>query len=307
VNGEPTGWGGRALAWFVPRLPHRRVRVLRLILSVFVLLDIHLLVNDPIPLSHSPELYHPLFWARLLHLPEVSVPLAWTLYAAIWAGCLLAVSGRLPRAGGLLLAAAFSWWTMIGFSYGKVDHDHLALGVALWVCATVPDPAPGTSPDEPDELAGWAVRCVQVAVVATYFLSALTKLRSGQWEFASWPTSAILTWAIVRRPHGLGQFLLPYPQLLRAMQWFSYLAEWSSLVVLWLRGRALLVAGLFWLGFHLGTAAILYIHFAPTLVCWLAFAPLERLPGWLADRRRALAGRLGRRRATAGWGPRAGG
>ena len=63
------------------------------------------------------------------------------------------------------------------------------------------------------------------------------------------------------------------------MQWISFLAELTSLVVLWLRGRALLAAALFWMGFHVFTVAMLYIHFAPTVICWLAFAPLERLLG----------------------------
>ncbi|MGI3786222.1 MAG: hypothetical protein ACRYG2_36215, partial [Janthinobacterium lividum] len=34
------------------------------------------------------------------------------------------------------------------------------------------------------------------------------------------------------------------------------------------------------MGFHVFTVALLYIHFAPTVVCWLAFAPLERLLPW---------------------------
>ena len=105
--------------------------------------------------------------------------------------------------------------------------------------------------------------------------------------------SSILLWAIVRRPHGLGQFLLPYPELLHLMQWFSFTAELTAVVVLWLRGRALLAAALFWMGFHVFTVAILYIHFAPTAICWLAFAPLERLGPWLRRvkaRRRERAG-----------------
>jgi hypothetical protein len=65
------------------------------------------------------------------------------------------------------------------------------------------------------------------------------------------------------------------------MQWGSFIAELTSVVVLWLRGRALLLAALFWLSFHLFTVTILYIHFAPTLICWLAFAPLERIVPWL--------------------------
>ena len=134
-------------------------------------------------------------------------------------------------------------------------------------------------------------------MVFTYFLSALTKVRSGGWSLTSWPESSILMWAIVRRPHGLGQFLMAYPELLHLMQWFAFAAELTSVVVLWLRGRALLVAALFWLSFHVFTAAVLYIHFAPTLICWLAFAPLERFGPWL---RGVIAGwrqRTGRRSA----------
>jgi hypothetical protein len=94
----------------------------------------------------------------------------------------------------------------------------------------------------------------------------------------------------------LGQFLIPYPELLRVMQWFAFVAELTSVVVLWLRGRALLLAALFWMGFHVFTVTILYIHFAPTAVGWLAFAPLERLGPWL---RRVKAGRRERARRRA--------
>jgi hypothetical protein len=166
--------------------------------------------------------------------------------------------------------------------------------VAVWVLPTVGVVEGRWRSSVRSVQAGWALRCIQIAVVFTYFLSAITKIRSGGWSLTSWPESAILTWAIIRRPHGLGQFLLPYPGLLRLMQWFAFLAELTSLVVLWLRGRALLAAALFWLGFHVFTAAILYIHFLPTLVCWLAFAPLERLsPGLrrVVARRRQRAGR----------------
>lgn len=76
---------------------------------------------------------------------------------------------------------------------------------------------------------------------------------------------------------------MPHPGLLHVMQWFAYLAETTSVVVLWLRGRRLLCAALFWLGFHVFTVVILHIHFAPTLVRWLAFAPLERFGPWLRE------------------------
>ena len=273
-------WPGRVLGWLAPVRPEARVAILRSVLYAFVLVDVHVIVRDPIPLSHHPDLYEPLLLARLLHLPPPSLPLAWTLYAVLVVGSLVGVAGRAPRLAGFVVAAAFTWWVMIGFSYGKVDHDHLALVVALWVLPTV-GVVPGRWRSTRSSVqAGWALKCVQIAVVSTYFLSALVKMRNGGWSIATWPESYILLWAIVRRPHGLGEFFVPYPDVLRVMQWISILAEVSSVVVLWLRGRALLYAALFWLGFHVFTVALIYIHFAPTVVCWLAFAPLERLLPW---------------------------
>jgi hypothetical protein len=274
----------RVGGWFAPVLPEARVAVLRTIVYLFVLVDIHLIVADPIPLSRHPELYQPLFVERLFGLPAPSVPVATSLYVVLVLGSLVAAANRLPRLAGWVVAAAFTWWTAIGMSYGKVDHDHLALVVALWVLPTVGVIRHRWRSRYASAQAGWALKCVQIAVVATYFLSALTKIRSGDWSLTSWPESAILTWAIVRRPHSLGQLLLGHPQALRAMQWFAFLAELTSVVVLWLRGRALLAAAAFWLGFHVFTVVILGIHFAPTLVCWLAFAPLERLGPWLRGR-----------------------
>ena len=285
---RPSGQGlgtGSVAGWFAPVRPEARIAVLRSVLYGFVIADLHLIVRDPIPLSHHPDLYAPLGLERLFSLPPPSVALSWTLYVVIMAGCLLGIANRLPRLAGWVVAPAFTWWTAIGFSYGKVDHDHLALIVALWVLPTA-GPVPGRwRSTRLSAQAGWVLKTIQIAVVATYFLSALTKIRSGDWSLTSWPDSAILLWAILRRPHGLGQFLVPFPGLLHVMQWGSILAELSSVVVLWLRGRALLVAAAFWLGFHVFTVAVLYIHFAPTVVCWLAFAPLERLPAWWRRRR----------------------
>jgi hypothetical protein len=203
-----------------------------------VIIDIHLFVRDPIPLSRHPELYQPLLIERLFRLPPPSVPVTITLYLILMAGCLVAAANVMPRLAGGVVAAAFTWWTAIGMSYGKVDHDHLALVVALWVLPTVGVIADRWRSVERSAQAGWALKCIQISVVFTYFLSALTKIRSGGWSVASWPDSSILLWAIVRRPHGLGQFLLPYPELLHVMQWFSFTAELTAVVVLWLRGRA---------------------------------------------------------------------
>ncbi len=275
----------RVLGWLAPVLPEARVAYLRTVLYLFVLVDIHLIVSDPLPLSRNPELYRPLMLERLCHLPPPNVALVTTLYVVLVVGSVVAAANRAPRLAGWVVAAAFTWWAAIGMSYGKVDHDQMALVMALWVLPTVGVLCGRWRSRHASAQAGWALRCIQIAVIGTYFLAALTKIRNGHWSLTSWPESATLTWAIVRRPHGLGQFLLPFPALLHGMQWFAFLAELTSVVVLWLRGRALLLAALFWLGFHVFTVTILYIHFAPTVICWLAFAPLERLPGWWRRRR----------------------
>jgi hypothetical protein len=189
-----------------------------------------------------------------------------------------------------VVAPAFTWWVLIGMSDGKVDHDHLALVVALWVLPTVaPNKGRAGSPyadQTKSEAAGWAIRCIQVAVVSTYFLSAIAKLRSAGWAL-TWPGSAILTWAIVRRPHPVGEWLLQHPWMLHVMQWVGIIGEFLSPVVLWLKGRWQLLGALFFLGFHVANTAILLIHFLPTIVCWLAFAPMERIVPWFQRSRSA--------------------
>jgi hypothetical protein len=275
-------------------MPEARVAILRVVVYLFAVIDVLVFVDDVIPKAQLGAAYSPLALARELHLPGPSPALAYTLQAVIVVGCIVAATGRLPRAVGYPVAGAFAWWVLLGMSYGKVDHDHLALVVALWVLPTVGSIPGRWRSARRSAQAGWALKCIQIGVVFTYFLSALTKIRSGDWSITSWPDSAILTWAIIRRPHGLGQFLLPYPGVLHVMQWMSFTAELTSLVVLWLRGRALLAAALFWIGFHVFTVVILYIHFAPTLICWLAFAPLERFAPWLRrveTRRRQRTGR----------------
>ncbi len=69
------------------------------------------------------------------------------------------------------------------------------------------------------------------------------------------------------------------------MQWVGIIGEFLSPAILWLKGRWQLLGALFFLGFHAANTAILLIHFLPTVVCWLAFAPLERIVPWWRKRR----------------------
>jgi hypothetical protein len=73
--------------------------------------------------------------------------------------------------------------------------------------------------------------------------------------------------------------------MLHVMQWVGIIGEFLSPAVLWLRGRWQLLGALFFLGFHVANTVILGIHFLPTVICWLAFAPLERIVPWWRERR----------------------
>ena len=80
----------------MPVVPESRIAVLRTVLYLFVIIDIHLFVRDPIPLSRNPELYQPLMIERLFHLPPPSVPLTITLYLVLVIGCLVAAANVWP-------------------------------------------------------------------------------------------------------------------------------------------------------------------------------------------------------------------
>jgi len=269
--------------WWTAPVPLARVALLRTVLYLFVIVDMFLFVNDVVPHGYAPEFYKPLLIGRILPLPTPTPTVVHVLQYVLIGACLVAARGRLPRLAGWTVAVCFLEWLVIGMSYGKVDHDHLALIVAVLVLPTV-----GRARFRdltPSEAAGWALRCIQVAVILTYFLSAVAKsIRSG-WPWG-WANGAVFVWAISRRGSDLARNLLEHPEVLRLAQWGLIMVELLSPVVLFLKGRLLALAALFFLSFHLVTYLAIGIHFLPTVVCWLAFAPLERLLG--LGRRAAL-------------------
>jgi len=264
----------RVAGWWTTPVPLARAAVFRTIVYLFLLYDIFVLVNDVVPHGYAPELYQPLFIGRLLPLPPPSPALVHGLQIVLVVGALVAATGRLPRLAGWVVAVCYLEWLIIGMSFGKVDHDHLALLVALWVLPTI-GKARFTDFTQ-SEAAGWAFRCIQVATVATYVGSAFVKWVRNGGPF-TWGGGAVFTWAIIRRGTDLVTWVLDYPWLLRIGQSVLLIAEFLSPVVLFLRGRPLLLAVGFFVSFHLVTYLSLGIHFLPTVICWLAFFPLERI------------------------------
>jgi hypothetical protein len=201
----------------------------------------------------------------------------WGLVLAI----VLALSGRLPRATGWIIAVLYLQWSLIGMSYGKVDHDRLGFHLLLFVLPTIG--AVRWRDRTPDQAAGWIIRMAQVAAVATYFLAAIAKVRFGGWE---WVNSATMLRAVLRRGTDFGDWFGEHPETLHVLQYLMLIGEFASPILL-IEGRLRRFGVYFAYLFHLGTYAALTIAFFPHLVTMLSFLQLERLAD-LVDRRRSV-------------------
>ena len=279
---RPPRTSGSALRHaLLPALPVERVALLRVLVYLFVPLDVLLLHTwgDPHG-SASPELYTPLVVGDLLHLPTPRVALVDICKYGSALAALLALSGRAPRLLGWTVFALWAEYQVIAFSYGKVDHDRFGFLVALAVLPTVGLvrlPKRGSGEVHASEAAGWALRCIQLAAVATYFLAGLTKIRFGGW---GWVNSATLVRAVVRRGTPLSDWMLDVPWTLHVGQYVILGFELLSPVVLFVPQRWKVRIVAFFLAFHVATYAGITIMFWPHIVCLMAFLPLER---WWGD------------------------
>lgn len=272
--------------WLFRPGPVGRVAVLRLLVYLYVPLDLLTRTAQVVPHAYgSADLYDPVYLLASLHQPSPEPWLVQTLRIVIIAMSLLAATGRLPRLAGWVVALCYLDWACLAMSYGKVDHDHLGLLVALFVLPTVGPTRLGAT--ERTEAAGWALRCIEIAVVATYFLSAYAKeVRFGG---AHWVVGATFAWAVIRRGSSPVKLLLHHPLVLVAAQIGLFCMEASTPLLLFLGRRARMVGVAMLLSFHLITWASIGINFAPLVVCLGAFLPLEDIPGWVARRRQPLA------------------
>ena len=261
--------------WLTAPVARARVAWLRTLLYLFVPVDV--LLTTPWVAAHDTapaSFYRPLFVGRLIDHPA---PAEWWVHLVqvlLLVAAVVAASGRAPRLLGTAVFLLYLEWMLIAMSYGKVDHDRFAFLVALAVLPTVG--AARHRDRMPSEAAGFAVRAITVAVVATYTLSVAAKHRFGG-GLPNWLESAVFVRAVLRRGTPLGDLLLDVPGLLHLAQYGLVAMELAAPVLLVLTGRRLYVALTAYLLFHLGTWAAIAIVFLPHLVCFLAFLPLERL------------------------------
>ena len=267
------------MRWLYAPAPLARVAVLRVVVLLFVPVDVLLTTTWVRGHAQVPgELYVPLRLGRLLPLPT---PGPWVevlqvvLIAAALLAALLAARDRLPRLAGWVVAGLYLEWMVVAMSYGKVDHDRFAFLVALFVLPSVG--RAGLRSRERSEAAGWALSMIAVAVVATYVLAAVAKLRFGGLD---WVDGATLTRAVLRRSTPLSEPLLDLPAVLTAAQYGIMAMELlvaPLLLVRWRDERRTWALAIGFLGFHLMTFAMITIIFLPHCVALLALLPLERL------------------------------
>src|SRR4051812_8297520 len=182
------------IRWLFEPVPRGRVAAFRTLIYLFVAADI--VIFTPWVRSHAStpgELYRPLLVGRLLPLPVPTPLLVHTIFWVLLLTALAAATGRAPRLLGWTVFTLYFQWMIIAMSYGKVDHDRVGLLVALAALPTVGRARHGDP--ELTEKGGWALRVTQIAVVCTYFLAAIAKLRFGGLD---WVTSSVLARAIVR-------------------------------------------------------------------------------------------------------------
>ena len=285
VAGSPTTSRSRRIAsavggwWFAP-VPLARIAAFRVLVYAFLPLDV--LVLRPWGAAHGyvdGTLYQPLQIGRLLPLPTPTPALVATVQygMVVMAVALLVLIAR-DRAHRLqtwLGSAVFVFyleWLVISFSYGKVDHDRFAFLVAL---AVLPTAGRAALRDlTPSPAGGWALRMVQVGVVATYFLAAVAKVRFGGW---GWVNSTTIARAVIRRGTMLADPLLHMPWTLQLSQWFILTLEFVSPVLLFVRPKVQQYIVAFLVSFHVMTFLMIRIIFMPHLICLAAFLPLERV------------------------------
>lgn len=265
----------RVLSWFMPQVPLARVAVFRVFIYLFVIIDILTISNDVIAHGWNSDFYQPLWLARVLGIPPVSVLGAQILLVLIIVFSLLAAAGILQRISGWAVAITFGAWMFYTQGYGYVAHDHMALMIAVLVLPTV-GIARFSQTHTTSAKAGWALRVTQISVVLTYFYSVLMKqIASG--GLVKWANGAVIIWALIRRGAEWSKPFLENPGLLVVAQWGTLVFEFLSPIALFVKGKWLYFVVAFFCLFHLMTYLALGIHFLPTVICWAAFLPLEKL------------------------------
>lgn len=256
--------------WFTP-VPVRRLQVFRVLIYLYIPFDI---LTSRWVAHHGlvPTSWYPLLWiGRTLDIPAPTATGMAIATAALLTLPMVAAAGRGRRIVGPLVALLYFYWCYVAFTYGKVDHDRVALLTALAVLPTV---GWRGSDRDIERRGGWALGMVQFSFALTYFLAGVTKLLVGG---MGWITSTTLERAIARRGTVLGDLLLYFPVwVLHVMQAMIVAFELTAPLMLVRNklGRAYVWGAVL---FHVLSFIGITIYFRSHLIAVLAFMPLERV------------------------------
>ena len=289
--------------WF-PAVPVRRLAVFRIVMTAYAFFDIWLVSGFIRRYAEVDGVfYRPLVVLR--PLPRLGPEGTTVVYVVLCLALALALVGLWTRVALAVAAPLYLWWWATYYSFGAVHHGRIPIVLALLVLAVAPagraysldalrarrhgaglDGVREGGPDR-DELAGWALRMMMVAVVLAYLLAALAKLRTSG---PGWVTGGALEAVMRNNGTAAAMVLLRHQWVILAMGALTLVLE-STAFLLFLRGRARDAYVVSAVLFHLGTLIVLNINFLGLVLSYLAFYDLEvgmdRLRAWLGPRRRA--------------------
>jgi hypothetical protein len=258
--------------WFRPE-PLGRLAVLRTLVFLYVPVDLFTRTAQVVPASYgSAGLYKPVKLLELIHQPMPHPWFTQSLRALVIVASLVAATGMFRVVTGWIAALAYLDWCCLAMSFGEVGHDHFVILVAVFVLFTAEGARWRSTTSS--AAAGWALKCVEVASIATYFLAAYAKVRFAGWH---WVNGAVFSWAIVRRGNAFSHPLVHHPTALLVSQWALFILEVATPVLLFVKQRWRTVGFFVLLAFHITTWLTIGINFAPLVVCLTAFLPLERI------------------------------
>jgi len=278
--------------WF-PAVPVRRLAVFRIVMTAYAFFDIWLVSGFIRRYAEVDDVfYRPLVVLR--PLPRLGPEGTTVVYVVLCVALALALIGLWTRAALAVAAPLYLWWWATYYSFGAVHHGRIPVVLALLVLAVAPagrayslDALRARPGPDRDELAGWALRMMMVAVVLAYLLAALAKLRASG---PGWVTGGALEAVMRNNGTAAAMVLLRHQWAILSMGALTLLLE-STAFLLFLRGRARDVYVVSAVLFHLGTLIVLNINFLGLVLSYLAFYDLEvgvdRLRAWLGRRRRA--------------------
>jgi hypothetical protein len=276
----------RAIAeWLAPATPRERALVARFLVGAFA--TFYLLVrlrHFGDASRHAPGDFVPVGVCVLLARPLPAIATWGIALVTLMLGIAFTVGARVRHVGPLFFAGLL-WVMSYASSWGKILHSENLVLFHVGIFAVAGDVTN-------ERVAGWALRAASVATVLTYFVAAVTKLRSGG---GAWLTGEALggwlAWDALRKIE-LGSFHSPLaayvagsPVLLQVLALYTMLVELGAPVALVSSRLAKTWGVLAWL-FHVGILATMAIGFFYPL-SGVAFVPLLPVERWSLLRRAA--------------------